>query len=61
MGDLGKAHCIHEMMINHQDEHHSIVLEILGNIDGMRFIILIDLGATESFISLNSLSKIKHK
>jgi len=36
------------------------MLETSGNIDGMSFVILIDLGATNSFISLNALSRIKH-
>ena len=37
------------------------MLETIGNIDGMSFVILIDPGATDSFISLNALSRIKHK
>lgn len=59
--DLGKAHHIHATMNNHQVEHHSIVLETLGNIDRMNFVILIYPGATNYFIYLNALSKIKHE
>lgn len=61
MGDLGKAHRIHAAVNNRQVEHQSIVLETSGNIDGMSFVILKDLGATNSFISINALSMIKHK
>eukprot|EP00253_Pinus_taeda_P027545 PITA_27545 len=61
VGDLGKAHCIHAAVNNRQVEHQSTVLETSSNIDGMSFVILIDPGATDSFISLNALSMIKHK
>ena len=37
------------------------MLETSSNIDGMSFVILIEPGATDSFISLNALSRIKHK
>lgn len=61
VGDLGKAHRIHAAVNNRQVEHQSTVLETLGNIDGMSFVILIDPGAIDSFISINALAKIKHK
>eukprot|EP00253_Pinus_taeda_P004738 PITA_04738 len=61
VGDLGKAHRIHAAVNIRQFEHQSTVLETSGNIDGMSFVILIDPGATDSFISLNALSMIKHK
>eukprot|EP00253_Pinus_taeda_P018041 PITA_18041 len=61
VGDLGKAHRIHAAVNNRQVEHQSTVLETSGNIDGMSFVILIDPGATDSFISINVLSLIKHK
>eukprot|EP00253_Pinus_taeda_P028988 PITA_28988 len=59
--DLGKAHHIQVVVNNHQVKHQSTVLETSGNIDGMSFVILIDPGATDSFISINALSLIKHK
>ena len=37
------------------------MLETSSNIDGMSFVILIDLEAIDYFISLNALSRIKHK
>jgi len=59
--DLGKAHRIHAAVNNRQVEHQSTVLETSGNIDGMSFVILIDPRDTDSFISINALSLIKHK
>eukprot|EP00253_Pinus_taeda_P025071 PITA_25071 len=61
VGDLGKAHHIHATVNNRQVEHQFVVLETSGNIDGMSFVILIDRGAIDSFISLNALSRNKHK
>jgi hypothetical protein len=61
VGDLGKAHRIHAMVNNRQAEHHSIVLETSGTITDQTLSILIDLGATESFISSAMLKRIKVK
>ena len=51
MGDMGKAHRIHAVVNNRQAEHQSTVLETTGNIADQTLSILIDPGATESFIS----------
>ena len=59
MGDLGKAHRIHAIINDHQVEYQSIVLETSGKINGMDFSLLIDPGATESFISHTVLSRSK--
>jgi hypothetical protein len=61
MGDLGKAHQIHAMVNNHQAEHQSTVLETSGTIVDQTLSILIDPGATESFISGAALKRIKVK
>jgi hypothetical protein len=61
VGDLGKAHRIHAVVNNHQDEHQSTVLETSGMISDQQFSILIDPGATESFISSVVLKIIKVK
>jgi hypothetical protein len=61
MGDLGKAHHIHAMMNNRQEEHHSTVLEMSGTIVDQTNSILIDPSATESFISGTTLKIIKVK
>jgi hypothetical protein len=61
MGDLGKAHQIHAAMNNHQEEHQSTVLETTGTITNQTLSILIDPGATESFISGVALKRIKVK
>jgi hypothetical protein len=58
---LGKPHQIHAVVNNHQAEHHSTVLEMLGNIVDQTFSILIDLGATEKFIFGAALKRIKVK
>ena len=51
MGDMGKAHWIHAVVNNHQAEHQSTVLETTGIVADQTLSILIDPGATESFIS----------
>jgi hypothetical protein len=61
MGDLGKAHQIHATMNNCQEEHRSNVVETLGTIDDQNLSILIDPGATQSFISGSTLKRIKLK
>jgi hypothetical protein len=61
VGDLGKAHRIHAEVNNCQKEHQSIVLETSSTIYDQTLIILIDLGATESFISGAALKRIKVK
>jgi hypothetical protein len=61
VGDLGKAHRIHAVVNNHQEEHQSTVLETSGTIADQTLSILIDLGATESFISGAALKRIKVK
>jgi hypothetical protein len=59
VGDLGKAHRIHAMVDNHQAEHQLNVLERSGTIADQTLSILIDHGATESFISGVALKWIK--
>jgi hypothetical protein len=61
MGYLGKAHRIHVAVNNRQAEHQSIVLEMSGTIANQTLSILIDLGATKSFISGAVLKRIKVK
>jgi hypothetical protein len=61
MGDLGKAHQIHAAVNNHQEEHQSTVLETSGTVADQTLSILIDPGATESFISGAALKRIKVK
>jgi hypothetical protein len=61
MGDLGKAHRIHAVVNNRQEEHQSTVLETSGTIADQTLSILIDPGATESFISGAVLKRIKVK
>jgi hypothetical protein len=58
---LGKAHRIHAMVNNHQDEHQSTVLETSDIIVDQNFSILIEPSATESFISSVTLKRIKLK
>jgi hypothetical protein len=48
--DMGKAHRIYEAMNNCQVEIQSNMLETSGIVTNQTLIILIDLGATESFI-----------
>jgi hypothetical protein len=61
MGDMGKAHQIHAAVNNYQAEHHSTVLETTGTVADQTLSILIDLGATESFIFGAVLKRIKVK
>jgi hypothetical protein len=61
MGDMGKAHRIHAAVNNHQAEHESTVLETTGTIADQTLSILIDPGATKSFISGAVLNRIKVK
>ena len=61
MGDMGKAHRIHAVVNNCQAEHHSTVLETTGTVADQTLSILIDPGATESFISGAALKRIKVK
>jgi hypothetical protein len=61
VGDLGKAHQIHAEVNNRQSEHQSTMLETLGTISNQNFSILIDIGAIESFISSETLKRIKVK
>jgi hypothetical protein len=60
-GSLGKAHWIHAVVNNRQAEHQSTVLETSGTVADQTLSILIDPGATESFISGAALKRIKVK
>jgi hypothetical protein len=59
MGDMGKAHRIHVVVNNHQEEHQSTVLETTGIVADQTLSILTDPSATESFISGATLKRIK--
>jgi hypothetical protein len=61
VGDMGKAHRIHAAVNNRQAEHQSTVLETTGIIADQTLSVLIDPGATESFISGAALKMIKVK
>jgi hypothetical protein len=61
MGDLGKAHWIHAMVNNYEEEHQSTMLETSGIVIDQTLSILIDPGATNSFISGAVLKRIKVK
>ena len=61
LGDLGKAHWIHVAVNNYQAEHQLNVLEMTGIVTDQTLSILIDPGATESFISGAMLKRIKVK
>jgi hypothetical protein len=61
VGDMGKAHQIHAVVNNHQVEHQSTVLETTGTVADQTLSILIDPGATKSFISGAALKRIKVK
>ena len=50
VGDLGKAHRIHAAVNKIKAEHQSTVLETSGTVVDETLSILIDPGATESFI-----------
>ena len=61
VGDLGKAHMIHATVNNHQAEHQSTMLKMLGTIADQNFSILIYPSAIERFISSETLKIIKVK
>jgi hypothetical protein len=61
VGDMGKAHRIHAAVNNCQVEHQSTMLETTGTIADHTLSVLIDPGATESFISGAALKRIKVK
>jgi hypothetical protein len=61
VGDMGKAHQIHAAVNNRHVEHQSTMLETIGTIANQTLSILIDPGATESFISGATLKRIKVK
>jgi hypothetical protein len=61
MGDLGKTHRIHAVVNNCQAKHQSTVLETSGTIVDQTLSILIDLGATKSFIFGVALKRIMVK
>jgi hypothetical protein len=61
VGEMGKAHRIHAAGNNRQAEHHSTMLEMTGTVADQTLSILIDPGATESFISGAALKRIKEK
>ena len=61
MGDISKAHRIHVAVNNHQAEHQSTMLEMTSTIADQTLSVLIDPGATESFISCAALKMIKVK
>jgi hypothetical protein len=61
MGYLGKAHQIHAAVNKFQAEHQSTMLEMSGTIADHTLSILIDPGATESFIYGAALKRIKVK
>ena len=58
---MGKAHRIHAVVNNCQAEHQSTVVETTGTVADQTLSILIDPGATESFISSVALKRIKVK
>jgi hypothetical protein len=61
VGDMGKAHQILAVVNNRQAEHQSTVLETTGTVAEQTPSILIDPGATESFVSGAALKRIKVK
>jgi hypothetical protein len=61
VGDMGKAHRIHAVVNNCQEKHQSTVLETTCTIADQTLSILIDPGATKSFISGAALKRIKVK
>ena len=61
VGDLGKAHQIHVVVNNHEADRHSTMIKMLGTIVDQKFSILLDHGATESFISGAEITIIKVK
>jgi hypothetical protein len=61
VGDMGNAHGIHAVMNNCQAEHQSTMLKTTGTVTDQTLSILIDPGATKSFISSGVLKRIKVK
>jgi hypothetical protein len=61
VGDMDKDHRNHAVVNNCQAEHQSTVLETKGTVANQNLSIVIDLGATESFISGVALKRIKVK
>ena len=61
MGNFSKAHQIHAVVNNYQVEHHSTVLETWGTVVDQTLSILVDPGATKSFIYGGVLKRIKVK
>jgi helix-turn-helix protein len=61
IGDMGKAHQIHAVVNNLQEDHQSTMLETSGTVANQTLSILIDLGDTKSFISGAMLKRIKLK
>jgi hypothetical protein len=61
VGDMGKVHRIHAAVNNRQAKHQSTVLEMTCTVADQTLSILIDPGATESFISGAALKRIKVK
>jgi hypothetical protein len=61
MGVLGQAHRILVAVKNRQAEHQSTVFKTLGTVADQTLSILIDPGATESFISSAALKNIRVK
>jgi hypothetical protein len=66
VGDVGRSlHQINVAIDGRQVDHQSSVVEIEGKINGTQIFVLIDLGATLSYITpivveLNKLKKLKH-
>jgi hypothetical protein len=61
VGDMGKAHRIHTAVNNCHVEHQPTMLEMTSTFADQTLIILIDPGATESFISSAALKRFKVK
>ena len=50
MGDARSNHRVFVMVYNHQDEHHSMVVEAIGMLHSISYLVLFDFGASGSFI-----------
>jgi predicted aspartyl protease len=55
MGRASSSHQIYAVVNNHQEEHQSTVLDLLGTLNHVNVKILFDSGATASFISPSAL------